>query len=57
MSAGLFVRAFGENFGLVFEFSDEFTVCEPWVPYNSSVWVKSILVDRLFSLRPFGVLL
>jgi hypothetical protein len=26
------VRAFGENFGLVFEFSDEFTVCEPWVP-------------------------
>lgn len=31
MSAGLFVRAFGENFGLVFEFSDEFTVCEPWV--------------------------
>lgn len=57
MSAGLFVRAFGENFGLVFEFSDEFTVCEPWVPYNSSVWVKSILVDRLFTLRPFGVLL
>lgn len=53
MSAGLFVRAFGENFGLVFEFSDEFTVCEPW----GALWVKSILVDRLFTLRPFGVLL
>ena len=52
MSAGLFVRAFGENFGLVFEFSTNLRFVN-----RGDVWVKSILVDRLFSLRPFGVLL